>query len=106
MQENERKTAKILGTIIVTRCQARCDFGDNICLDRLNLEIRNTIGTVPFVRLTNTTLRYAIALADKGWQQACKDDSPLAKGLNIIEDKVAYKAVADVFGLEYHPYLG
>ena len=66
----------------------------------------NTIGTVPFVRLTNTTLRYAIALADKGWQQACKDDSPLAKGLNIIEDKVAYKAVADVFGLEYHPYLG
>ena len=44
---------------------------------------------------------YAIALADKGWQQACKDDPSLAKGLNIVEGKVVYKAVADVFGLPY-----
>ena len=69
--------------------------------------VANIPGAVPNIStlaLTNATLRYAIALADKGWQQACKDDSALAKGLNIIEGKVAYKAVADVFGLEYHPY--
>ena len=71
--------------------------------------VANIPGAVPntsTLALTNATLRYAIALAEKGWQQACKDDSALAKGLNIVEGKVAYKAVADVFGLEYHPYLG
>ena len=53
--------------------------------------------------LTNATLRYAIALADKGWQKACKDDPALAKGLNIVDGKVTFKAVADVFGLPYEP---
>jgi alanine dehydrogenase len=42
-------------------------------------------------------------LADKGWQQACKDDPALAKGLNVVEGKVVCKAVADVFGLPYQP---
>ena len=51
--------------------------------------------------LTNATLKYALALADKGWQQACRDDEALRKGLNIVEGKVTYKAVADVFGLDY-----
>ena len=54
--------------------------------------------------LTNATLRYAIALADKGWQKACKDDPALAKGLNIVEGRVTFKAVADVFGLPYEPF--
>ena len=70
--------------------------------------VANIPGAVPntsTLALTNATLRYAIALADKGWQQACKDDPALAKGLNIVEGKIAYKAVADVFGLEHHPYL-
>ena len=68
--------------------------------------VANIPGAVPntsTLALTNATLRYAIALADKGWQQACKDDSALAKGLNIVEGKVVYKAVADVFGLPYEP---
>ena len=52
----------------------------------------------------NATLKYAIALADKGWEKACKDDAALAKGLNIIEGKVVFKAVADVFGLPYHEW--
>ena len=66
--------------------------------------VANIPGAVPntsTLALTNATLRYVIALADKGWQQACKDDSALAKGLNIIEGKVVYKAVADVFGLPW-----
>ena len=53
--------------------------------------------------LTNATLRYAVALADKGWRQACKDDAALAKGLNIVEGKVVFKAVADVFGFPFQP---
>jgi len=69
--------------------------------------VANIPGAVPntsTLALTNATLRYAIALADKGWQQACKDDTALAKGLNIVEGKVVFKAVADVFNLPYEPY--
>ena len=68
--------------------------------------VANIPGAVPHtstLALTNATLRYAIALADKGWQQACKDDPTLAKGLNIVEGKVVFKAVADVYGLPYQP---
>jgi alanine dehydrogenase len=68
--------------------------------------VANIPGAVPHtstLALTNATLRYALALADKGWRQACKEDTALAKGLNIVEGKVTYKAVADVFGLPYEP---
>ena len=68
--------------------------------------VANIPGAVPYtstMALTNATLRYAVALADKGWQKACKDDPSLAKGLNIVEGKVTFKAVADVFGLPYSP---
>ena len=68
--------------------------------------VANIPGAVPNTStqaLTNATLRYAVALADKGWQQACKDDPSLAKGLNIVEGKVTFKAVADVFSLPYQP---
>ena len=71
--------------------------------------VANIPGAVPntsTLALTNATLRYAVALADKGWQQACKDDAALAKGLNIVEGKVVFKAVADVFGLPYSPIEG
>ena len=51
--------------------------------------------------LTNATLRYALALADKGWQQACRDDRSLYLGLNVVDGKVTFKAVAEAFGLEY-----
>jgi alanine dehydrogenase len=68
--------------------------------------VANIPGAVPntsTLALTNATLRYAIALADKGWQKACKEDSALAKGLNIVDGKVVFKAVADVFNLPYEP---
>ena len=70
--------------------------------------VANIPGAVPntsTLALTNATLRYAVALADKGWQKACKDDAALAKGLNIVEGKVVFKAVADVFGLPYEPLV-
>lgn len=64
--------------------------------------VANIPGAVPHtstLALTNATLRYVLVLADKGWRQACTDDAALAKGLNIVEGRVIYKAVADVFGL-------
>ena len=68
--------------------------------------VANIPGAVPHtstMALTNATLRYAIALADKGWRQACKDDAALREGLNVVEGKVTFKAVADVFGMPYEP---
>ena len=66
--------------------------------------VANIPGAVPntsTLALTNATLRYALALTDKGWRQACKDDPALYKGLNIVNGKVVFKAVADVFGMKY-----
>lgn len=53
--------------------------------------------------LTNATQPYTLALADKGWKCACKEDPALLKGLNIASGKVTYKAVADCFGFAYTP---
>lgn len=66
--------------------------------------VANIPGAVPntsTMALTNATLRYVIALADKGWRKACKEDKALYEGLNVVEGKVTYKAVADVFNLPY-----
>lgn len=68
--------------------------------------VANIPGAVPntsTMALTNATLKYAVALADKGWRQACKDDEALRKGLNIVGGKVTFKAVADVWNLPYEP---
>ena len=66
--------------------------------------VANIPGAVPntsTIALTNATLKYAVALADKGWKQACADDPALKKGLNMVEGKCTYEAVAKVWGLEY-----
>jgi alanine dehydrogenase len=51
--------------------------------------------------LNNVTLPFALAIADKGWKQALKDDRHLANGLNVAFGKVTYKAVADDLGYAY-----
>jgi alanine dehydrogenase len=68
--------------------------------------VANIPGAVPntsTMALTNATMRYALELADKGWRKACKDNEALRKGLNIVEGKVTYEAVAEVWGLPYEP---
>jgi alanine dehydrogenase len=68
--------------------------------------VANIPGAVPntsTMALTNATLRYALALADKGWKKACLDDEALRKGVNIVDGKITYEAVAKVFGKEYTP---
>lgn len=68
--------------------------------------VANMPGAVPYtstIALTNATLPYTIALASKGWKEACKDDIELRMGLNVINGKVVYKAVADAFDLDFEP---
>lgn len=68
--------------------------------------VANIPGAVPrtsTLALTNITLQYAVKIANKGWKQAIIDDISLAKGVNILNGKVTYKAVADAFNLPYTP---
>ncbi|NIZ03601.1 alanine dehydrogenase [Thalassospira lucentensis] len=53
--------------------------------------------------LNNATLPFTLALANKGWKQACQDDPHLAAGLNVHAGQVTYKAVADALGYEHAP---
>jgi alanine dehydrogenase len=64
-------------------------------------------GAVPFTStyaLSNATLPYAIALANKGWRDALAQDPALLKGLNVHEGRVFYTAVADAHGLDAHKW--
>ena len=49
--------------------------------------------------LTNATLPYLTALADKGWEKACEDDAALKAGLNMVGGKIVHPAVAEAWGL-------
>ncbi|MGE4587002.1 MAG: alanine dehydrogenase [Mangrovibacterium sp.] len=72
--------------------------------DVIHYCVANMPGAVPrtsTLALTNATLPYAMEIAGKGWQQACRDHTPLKKGLNIVDGKVVYRHVAEAFGLEY-----
>jgi alanine dehydrogenase len=53
--------------------------------------------------LTNATLPFVIALAEKGWRKALADDPHLLHGLNVHAGKVTYEAVAHDLGLPYAP---
>jgi alanine dehydrogenase len=68
--------------------------------------VANIPGAVPFtstLALTNATLPYALRLADMGWQEACRKDAGLAEGVNVVDGKITFKAVAEAFDLEYTP---
>ncbi|MDH3642461.1 MAG: alanine dehydrogenase [Gammaproteobacteria bacterium] len=51
--------------------------------------------------LNNATLPFALALADKGVNQALKDDEHLRNGLNVYQGTVTYEAVAESVDLAY-----
>ena len=66
--------------------------------------VANIPGAVPYtstLALTNSTLPYALQLADKGWRKACADCEELRKGLNVVEGKVVYKKVAETWNLPF-----
>jgi alanine dehydrogenase len=63
--------------------------------------VANMPGAVPATStaaLSNATLKYSLALANKGWQKAMADDPALEAGLNVHEGKIMYAAVAAAHG--------
>ena len=68
--------------------------------------VANMPGAVPRTStyaLTNTTMPYVLALADKGWVQAVRDDPSLALGVNVAGGRVVYPAVAEAHDMPYEP---
>jgi alanine dehydrogenase len=51
--------------------------------------------------LNNATIGHAVALADKGWKQALKDNAHLKNGLNVANGHVTFEAVAKDLGYAY-----
>ncbi|AOY55895.1 alanine dehydrogenase [Candidatus Rhodoluna planktonica] len=65
--------------------------------------VANMPGAVPATStraLTNATLPYVVAIANKGWQKALSDDAALAKGLNAHAGVLTNKLVADALGMQ------
>ena len=93
------------GCIETTKPTTHADptyFVDNV----LHYGVANMPGAVPntsTLALTNATLRYGLAIADKGWKQAVLDDAALAKGVNVLDGKIVYRPVAEAHGMEYTP---
>ena len=72
----------------------------------IHYAVPNMPGAVPRTStyaLTNVTLKYAVMIANMGWQQAVSKDEALLKGVNILNGKVTYKRVADDLGMPYEP---
>jgi alanine dehydrogenase len=68
--------------------------------------VANMPGAVPITStkaLTNATLPYVEAIADYGLREAVARDRALARGVNVLDGKVTYEAVADAHGLDYQP---
>ncbi|SOC36584.1 alanine dehydrogenase [Ureibacillus acetophenoni] len=68
--------------------------------------VANMPGAVPrtsTIALTNNTVPYALQIANKGYKQACLDNEALRKGINTLEGKVVYQAVAIDQGRDYVP---
>ena len=52
------------------------------------------------IALGNATMPFMLALADKGWKQACQDDPHLLNGLNVHAGKLTYFAVGKALGID------
>ncbi|SHM91130.1 L-alanine dehydrogenase [Caldanaerovirga acetigignens] len=72
----------------------------------IHYAVSNMPGAVPRTStfaLTNATLPYALELANKGWKKAIIENKALARGVNVLNGKITYKAVAEAHNLPYHP---
>jgi alanine dehydrogenase len=68
--------------------------------------VANMPGAVPITStkaLTNATLPYVEAIANNGLRAAVANDPALAKGVNVVEGKLTYEAVAEAHGIDYTP---
>jgi alanine dehydrogenase len=74
--------------------------------DIIHYCVANMPGAVPMtstIALTNATLPFALQLASKGWKEACRGNTALQQGLNIVRGEVVYQGVADAFNLPLTP---
>jgi alanine dehydrogenase len=77
--------------------------------DVIHYCVANMPGAVPITStkaLTNATLPYVEAIAGQGLSDAVARDPALAKGVNVLEGKITYGAVAEAHDLEYVPLEG
>lgn len=68
--------------------------------------VANMPGAVPLtsaIALTNSTLPYAMKIADNGWKHVCEKDPGFAKGVNYVDGKLVCKPVAEAFDMEFTP---
>jgi alanine dehydrogenase len=68
--------------------------------------VANMPGGVPITStkaLTNATLPYVESIADHGLVEAVARDRALARGVNVLDGKVTYEAVAAAHGLDFTP---
>jgi alanine dehydrogenase len=68
--------------------------------------VANMPGGVPITStkaLTNATLPYVESIADNGLVRAVSADPALARGVNVLDGKLTYQAVAEAHGLDYTP---
>src|SRR5436853_4191676 len=68
--------------------------------------VANMPGAVPITStnaLTNATLPYVEAIADNGLREAVARDRALARGVNVLDGRVTYEAVAEAHNVDYSP---
>ncbi|MGL6201056.1 MAG: alanine dehydrogenase [Lachnospiraceae bacterium] len=65
--------------------------------------VGNMPGAVPrtsTIALTNATLKYGLQIANKGLEQACKDNQVIYSAINTYDGKLTFAGVAEAFGLD------
>lgn len=74
----------------------------------LHYSVSNMPGAVPrtsTIGLTNTTVPYALQIANKGYKKAALENEALAKGFNLLDGKVTNQGVASSLNYDYTPLL-
>jgi alanine dehydrogenase len=72
----------------------------------IHYAVSNMPGAVPRTStraLTLNTIPFVLEIAEKGWKKAVRENPALAKGVNLVDGKITYKAVAEAFNLPYTP---
>ncbi|MCC2685960.1 MAG: ald, partial [Paenibacillaceae bacterium] len=73
----------------------------------LHYAVANMPGAVPrtsTLALTNVTTDYVLQLADKGLEQAVRDNAALLRGVNTYRGNITHAAVAEAVGLPCVPF--
>ncbi|HEX2235960.1 MAG TPA: alanine dehydrogenase [Actinomycetota bacterium] len=71
--------------------------------------VGNMPGAVPHTStyaLTNATMPYVVALAERGVEAAARSDPALAKGVNVYRGALVYEPVAQAHGIDWTPLDG